>query len=81
MFKKLKWLYERRQYRKALQNALAIVRYSLPNLSLTRGSELVFAVHDFIEGYRTQFGEADGIATFFQKELKYLYFKEKRNYD
>lgn len=81
MFKKLKWLYERRQYRKAMHTVIGLVRYTLPNISLHQGADLVSATHDFIEGYRKQFGENDGLATFFAMELEHLYLKEKRKYD
>lgn len=81
MFKKLKWLYERRQYRKAMQNAMALVRYTLPHLSLSVRHELLFSMLEFIDGYRAQFGEDDGLATFFDMELKHLYLKEKIKYD
>ena len=81
MFKKIKWLYERRQYRKAMQNVISLVRYTLPNISLHKGADLVCAVLDFIEEYRKQFGENDGFATFYAMELDHLYLKEKMKYD
>lgn len=81
MFKKIKWLYERRQYRKAMQSMIGLVRYTLPNVSLHQGADLVSVAHDFIEEYRAQFGEDDGLATFFDMELEHLYLKEKIKYD
>lgn len=81
MFKKIKWLYERRQYRKAMQNVIVLVRYTLPNISLHQGADLVSAVLDFIEEYRKQFSENDGLATFYDMELEHLYLKEKMKYD
>ena len=81
MFKKIKWLYERRQYRKAMQTAVGLVRYTLPNISLHQGADLVSVVHNFIEGYRAQFGEDDGLATFFDLELRHLFLKEEKKYD
>lgn len=81
MFKKIKWLYERRQYRKAVRNVISHMRYTLPNISLHKGADLVSAVLDFIEGYSEQFGEDDGFAIFYIEELKHLYLKEKMKYD
>ena len=64
-----------------MQNAIDLMRYTLPNISLHKGADLISAGLDFIEGYREQFGETDGFATFYVAELKHLYLKEKMKYD
>lgn len=72
MFQRLKEWHEKRVHKKAIQNAMRILRSVYPNVRGETRSTLVQSVWDLVADYEKAYGAEDGIAKFYFNHISHV---------